>query len=77
MDLGFAGAGCDRGFCSGRNGRTAIRSDPTAAGGFGDAGLLLAQAACRFPGPGPGCGLVRGSATPRAVDRVGLGSTRL
>jgi hypothetical protein len=45
--------------------RVTVDADPTVSGRQGALGPLLAQAGSRFPGPGPGCGLVRGEA-PRA-----------
>jgi hypothetical protein len=56
-----------------RNPRVTVGSDPTATDRSRARGPLTAQAGSDFPGPGPGCGLVRGSALPRARFRVGPG----
>jgi hypothetical protein len=67
MVLGFCGERLRRGVLPARDGRTAVGFDPTAAERGRARGPLLAQAGSRFPGPGPGCGLVRGEASRAGV----------
>jgi hypothetical protein len=59
-----------------RDQRATVDRDRTVAVDPQACGPLLAQAGCGFPGPGPGCGLVRGSA-PRARALAALGRAAL
>jgi hypothetical protein len=49
MNLGFEGEAADRGFCSGRNGRTAVGSDPMAEGSSEQLGFFWPRWGTAFP----------------------------
>jgi hypothetical protein len=71
--LGFSERRARPGVLTRRNRRATVDYDRTVAVVPRACGTLPAQAGHRFPGPGPGCGLVRGSAPRARGCRVELG----